>query len=188
MLTIKIPAKCSSDKEFWDEEKQEFVYPDIESDRTLRLEHSLVSVYEWESKWCKPFFEKKEKTYDETMDYIRCMTLDDNLDQDIYLCLTDENISEIHKYINAPMTATVLYNNRNNTGHRETVTSELIYYWMIELKIPFECQNWHINRLMTLIEVCKIKNAPPKNMSKQEIMSRNAALNAARRQQLNTKG
>lgn len=188
MLTIKIPAKGAGE-EFWDEENNKFVYPDVKPEQTLRLEHSLVSIYEWESKWRKPFFSKKDKTYDETMDYIRCMTLDDNLDPDIYLRLTDENISEIYKYINAPMTATVLYNNnKNSAGNRETVTSELIYYWMIELKIPFECQNWHINRLMTLIEVCKIKNTPPKKRSKQEIMSRNAALNAARRQQLNTKG
>lgn len=187
MLTIKISGQDSS--ELWDEEKQEFVYPDAKPEQILRLEHSLVSVYEWESKWCKPFFSKNEKTYDETIDYIRCMTLDDSVDPEVYLRLTDKNISEIYKYINAPMTATVFYNNEvSNAGRRETVTSELIYYWMINFKIPFECQTWHINRLMTLIEVCRIKNTPPKKLSEREIMSRNAALNAARRQKLNTKG
>lgn len=187
MLTITIPALTFD--EFWDEEKLEFIYPEPKKEQILRLEHSLISLSDWESKWCKPFFSKKEKTHEETLDYIKCMTLDDDVDPDVYNRLTTENISEIYEYINAPMTATVFYNKQESSkGVRETVTSELIYCWMIEMKIPFECQKWHVNRLMTLIEVCKRRNTPPKKRSKQEIMSRNAALNAARRQQLNTKG
>lgn len=180
MLQITIPAT-----EQFDEIKQEF----IESkEQTLQLEHSLVSLSKWESKWCKTFFSKKEKTYEETIDYIKCMTLTKNVNPNVYNNLTQENIDQINKYIEAPMTATTFSEDRTSKANRETVTSELIYYWMIALNIPFECQKWHLNRLLTLIRVCNIKNQPPKKMSKKQIMSRNAALNAARRKQLNTRG
>lgn len=116
------------------------------------------------------------------------MTLTENVDPDVYDHLTEENIIAVKKYIDDPMTATVFYEEKNGKGGRETITAELIYYWMIALNIPFECQDWHLNRLLTLIRVCNIKNAPPKKRSNREIMSRNAALNAARKKQLNTKG
>ena len=180
MLQITIPAS-----EGWDENKQEFV--DVK-EQTLQLEHSLVSLSKWESKWCKAFFSKKEKTYEETLDYIKCMTLTQNVRPEVYEHLTRENVEQINKYIEAPMTATYLSEDRKGKVNGETVTAELIYYWMIALNIPFECQKWHLNRLLTLIRVCNVKNHPPKKMSKSSIMSRNAALNAARRKQLNTRG
>lgn len=186
MLQIVIPA--SEPIEMWDEEKQEFVFTKSEKEQTLQLEHSLVSLSKWESKWCKPFFSKQERTYEETIDYIKCMTITQNVKDEVYTRLTRENIQQINKYIEAPMTATCFYEDRNGKNNRETVTSELIYYWMIALNIPFECQKWHLNRLLTLVRVCNIKNQPPKKRSKREIMSQNAALNAARRKQLNTKG
>lgn len=179
MLEITIPST-----ELWNEEKQEFMSV---KGMTLKLEHSLVSLSKWESKWCKPFLSKEDKTREETLDYIRCMTLTQNVDSDIYNYITDNNINEIIEYINAPMTATT-FREENKGGSREITTAELIYYWMIALDIPFECQKWHLNRLLTLIRVCNIKNQPPKKMSKREIMSRNASLNAARRKQLNSKG
>ena len=153
MIRITIPKS-----ESWDEVKQEFVSV---KEQTLQLEHSLVSLSKWESKWCKPFFSKQEKTYEETMDYIKCMTLTQNVDPNVYLHLTEANITQINKYIEAPMTATTFYEDKNGAKSREIITSELIYYWMIALNIPFECQKWHINRLLTLIRVCIIKNAPP---------------------------
>lgn len=171
--------------EQWDETKQEFVPPKTQ---TLQLEHSLVSLSKWESKWCKSFLSNPEKTTEETIDYIRCMTITQNVKPEVYDCMSSEHITQINAYIEAPMTATYFHENKNGKGGRETITSELIYYWMIALNIPFECQKWHLNRLLTLIRVCNIKNAPPKKMSKGEIMSRNAALNAARKKQLNTKG
>lgn len=180
MLQITIPAV-----EQWDEQKQEFV---TTKEQTLSLEHSLVSLSKWESKWCKPFLTKQEKTFEETLDYIKCMTITQNVDPEIYRHLTNENINEVNRYIEAPMTATYFSDEKNSKTSREQVTAELIYYWMIALNIPFECQKWHLNRLLTLIKVCNIKNQPPKKRSKKEIMSRNAALNAARRKQLNTKG
>lgn len=117
------------------------------------------------------------------------MTLTQNVKPEVYACLSQSNIDEINRYIEAPMTATVLPKDEKKGKIRgETVTAELIYYWMIALQIPVEFQKWHLNRLITLIKVCEIKNQPPKKMSKREVMSRNAALNAARKKQLNTHG
>lgn len=180
MLPIHIPAT-----EQWDETKQEFVST---KEITLQLEHSLVSLQKWESKWHKAFLSKKEKTAEETIDYIKCMTITQNVSDDVYSCLTQENINEINAYIENPMTATYFSEQENNKSNRETVTAELIYYWMITLQIPIECKKWHLNQLLTLIRVCNIKNQPPKKMSRRDIMSRNAALNAARRKQMNSKG
>ena len=179
MLYITIPAT-----ELFDENNDDFIYV---NEQTLKLEHSLVSLSKWESKWCKPFFSKTEKTFEETIDYVRCMTLTQNVKPEVYKCLTKENIIDINGYIEAPMTATT-FRQDNQRGNSENITSELIYYWMIALNIPFECQKWHINRLLTLIRVCDIKNQPPKKMGKGEILRRQAELNARRRQQLNTKG
>ena len=180
MIQIFVPAK-----ELWDEVKEEYI---TTKDQTLVMEHSLISLSKWESKWCKPFLSKQEKTYEETIDYIKCMTLTQNVDPNVYRVLTSENMSVIDQYIEAPMTATTFSEGRSGKMSHEIITSELIYYWMIALNIPFECQKWHLNKLLTLIKVCNIKNTPPKKMSKRDIMSRNSALNAARKKQLNTKG
>ena len=122
------------------------------------------------------------------MDYIKCMTITQNVDPDVYNHLTAKNIEDINNYIYAPMTATTFSDDKNGKSNREIITSELVYYWMVALQIPFECQKWHLNRLLTLIRICNVKNQPPKKMSKRDVMSRNAALNAARRKQLNTSG
>lgn len=180
MLKITIPAG-----EQWDEINQVFINT---KEQTLQLEHSLVSLSKWESKWCKAFLTKNEKTDEETIDYIKCMTITQNVDPNVYNCLTKENVEQIKKYIEAPMTATYFSEEHSGKSSREQVTSELIYYWMIALNIPFECQKWHLNRLLTLIRVCNIKNQPPKQMGKQELMRRNAAINEARRNKLNSKG
>lgn len=179
MLTIKIP-----DREWFNDATQEFI---TVKGTTLQLEHSLVSLSKWEAKWNIPFLSKDEKTLEQTLDYIRCMTITQNVNPMVYEQLSDENIEQINNYINASMTATT-FNNLNSKPSREIITSELIYYWMIALNIPMECQKWHLNRLLTLIRVCNAKNAPPKKMSARDIMSRNSALNAARRKKYNTKG
>ena len=180
MLIITIPAV-----EMFNEETQEFFQL---KEQTLQLEHSLVSLSKWESKWCKPFLVKEPKTLEETLDYIRCMTITQNIDSSVYNRLSQDNIKDINNYIDAPMTATTFYGHNQDGRSKETITSELIYYWMISFNIPMECQKWHLNRLLTLIRVCNVKNNPPKKMNKREIMNRNAALNAARRKQLNTTG
>ena len=180
MLNITIP-----EQELYDEENNEFINL---PEKTICLEHSLVSVSKWESKWKKPFLSKEPKTVEETIDYIKCMTITQNVDDKSYNYLSKKNIEDINKYIDYSMTATTFYDTRKNTGRQENITSELIYFWMISLNIPMECQKWHLNRLLTLIKICNIKNDSGKKMSRSEINSRNAALNAARRKKLNTRG
>lgn len=181
MLQIHIPGE-----EFWDEKSEEFV---AGPETTISLEHSLISISKWESKWHKPFMGQEAPKGDELMDYIKCMTVTPNVKDEVYNRLTNKNIDDILKYINDPMTATTI-NERgmNNRRTREIITSELIYYWMVAMQIPFECQKWHINRLMMLIRICGIKNQPDKKMSKRSTMQQNAALNAARRQRLHSRG
>lgn len=180
MLQITVPAR-----EIYNEQTNEFINI---KEQTLQLEHSLISLSKWESKWCKSFIDSKDKTDEQMIDYVRCMTLTTNVKPEVYNCLSLDNIRQINEYIEAPMTATYFYENDNKGGKKETLTAELIYYYMIANNIPFECQKWHLNRLITLIRVCSIKNTPPKKMSRRDIMSRNAALNAARRQKMNSKG
>lgn len=170
-------------KEFYDEKKNEF----YETKPTkLLLEHSLISLSKWESKWKKPFL-SSDKSPAETIDYIRCMTLTQNVLPEVYDALSEDNINAVVKYIEDPMTATQI--KRKPHGPKgEIVTAELIYYWMVALNIPLECQKWHLNRLLTLIEVCSIKNQPSKKMSKSEILRQNRELNAARRAKYKTKG
>lgn len=172
--------------EGWDEGKEEFVPAKTQ---TLQLEHSLVSVKKWESKWNRSFLSsKKEMTIEETIDYIRCMTLTQNVKPEVYRKLSAQNIKEVNEYIQKPMTATTFSDRGGKKPNNEIVTAELIYYWMISLGIPIECQKWHINQLITLIRVCSIKNTPPGKVNKNERIQQYAALNAARRKQLNSKG
>lgn len=178
MLKIIIPPI-----ESYDEENNEFIYS---KEQVLELEHSLIAISKWESKWCKPFL-SSEKNSQETIDYIKCMTLN-KVSDIVYGCLSNDNLEEIQKYINEPMTATTINHTNTKGGRREIITSELIYYWMIALSIPFECQKWHLNKLLTLIQVCNIKNSPPKKMSRREIMQRNKAVNEARRIKMKTGG
>lgn len=180
MLKITIPKI-----EQYDEVLDEFIYT---KEQVLFLEHSLVSLSKWESRWCKPFMSKQEKTINESIDYIKCMTVTQNVDEKVYKFINKDHIDQVTEYIEAPMTATTFSKDKNRPPNRETITSEIIYYQMIALNIPFECQKWHLNRLITLINVCNIKNNPPKKMGRKEVMSRNAALNASRRQMLNTRG
>ncbi len=179
MLTIIIPSN-----ELYDEETNTFI---VTKEQVLQMEHSLVSISKWESRWLKPYLGKQERTKDEMLDYLRCMTTTQNVDKDVYNRLTEDNLAKIADYINSPMTATII-NDTSKRVNTEIITSELIYNWMISFTIPFECQKWHLNRLMTLIRICNIKNEKPKKMSKSEIMSKNKALNEARRKANNTKG
>ncbi len=181
MLIIDI-----KDTELFDDKKQEFIT--IKGCK-LQLEHSLVSLSKWESNWNKPFLTKESKTLPETLDYIKCMTITQNVNPMVYNGLTNSDIDTINKYIEKSMTATVFYEPPGSSNmSKRTITSELLYCWMFALNIPMECQKWHLNRLLTLIRVCNIENQPPKKMSKNEIMNRNSALNAARRNKLHTKG
>lgn len=182
MLTIIVP-----ETEIYDPNTETFY---ITKEQKLTLEHSLLSIAKWEAKWQKPFLARNsedKKTAEESRDYVRCMTITQNVDPLVYFALTEENYRDIMDYMENPMTAT-WFRDDNKPPSREIITAELIYYYMVALQIPFTCEKWHFNRLMTLIRVCNEKNKPPKKMSKSAIMSKNQALNALRRQKLNSMG
>lgn len=180
MLKIVVPGK-----EMFDDDKQEFITVD---DVTLELEHSLVSLSKWESKHEIPFLGKEEKTTEQIISYIRCMTLTPDVPIEVYKNLSKENFDQINEYIDAKMTATWFSEAPGAPKSREIVTSELIYYWMTTFQIPFECENWHLNRLFTLIRVCNVKLAKPEKMSRAEVAARNRELNEMRKKQLGTRG
>lgn len=180
MLEIKI-----SDSEFFNDETNEFI---TVKGGILTLEHSLLSVSKWESKFCKPFIIDGKHSYQEMIEYIKCMTVRKTSSDIIYTMIDDVSYNRIMSYINAPMTATVIKDVAPAKGTGSFITNEVIYYYMTVLNIPFECEKWHLNRLLTLINVCSQKSAPPKKMSKDEVRNRYAELNAKRRAKLKSKG
>lgn len=185
MLKIVVPATVIG--EDFNEKTNEFI-PIKTKEQTLQLEHSLVSISKWEAKWHKPYLHTKKKTLEEAIDYVRCMTLTQNVDPNVYKALTPQLLHEVSAYIDEPMTATTFPKNANRQTSREIITSEIIYYWMFSYQISLDCQKWHLNRLLTLINVCNAKNGPKKKMSRKEILAQNRALNAANRRRFNSKG
>lgn len=177
---LEIEVKVS---ESYDEKNQKFVY----EHRTLRLEHSLYSISLWETKWRKPFLKDGYKlTGEEALDYIRCMVLHKEEEYLVYI-LSEEQVSQIGDYILASMTATTVSHNGASPRNRKVVTSEVLYSRMILMGIPFECQYWHLSRLLMLMQVIDVE-ANPKKMSKRDTIARHKALNAARKQKLKSKG
>ena len=181
MLQLTIPIS----PEYWDDEKEVFVPPET---ITVEMEHSLLSISKWEERWHKAFLTKKEKTTEETIDYLRCMTITPNVDPDVWKNINKDHVDKVYEYINDPMTATTIREMPNTKKSSEVVTAELIYHWMIAANIPLDKESWHLNKLLTLIRVCAVKSSPPKKMSNQAILKQNAALNKARRQQHNSRG
>lgn len=180
MLSIIVPGT-----EMFNERTQEFT---TQGDVLLELEHSLVSLSKWEQIFEKPFLGNSEKTGDEVFGYIKAMTLTPKVPEEVFLRLSEENISAINAHIDARMTATWFNEPPGAPKTRDVITAELIYYWMIVFQIPFECERWHLNRLFTLIRVCNIKQAKPKKMTRAEVANRNRELNARRKQELGTRG
>lgn len=179
MLTITIPGV-----EDFDEVSNEFI---TQPETTIDLEHSLISLSKWESDWKKPFLSSDNKTTEETIGYVRSMTLTPNIPEEIYQRLSHANVDAINNYIDDKMSATWF---REATGapSREIITSEVIYYWLVTLQVPFDCENWHLNRLFTLIKVANQKNTPEKKMSARDLAVRNRELNEKRKAQMNTSG
>lgn len=179
-VTLVIPEQ-------WDNRSQTFIPGET---IVLKLEHSLVSVAKWESKWHKPFLSSKEKTNEEILDYIRCMTIEpEDLDPNLYTKLTNDDFKVIGDYISDPMTATWFPKNGEERRTSEQITNELVYYWMISLGIPSEYQYWHLNRLFALIKVCGAKNQGnnKRKLTSSDLAAR-AELNAARKAKMKTRG
>ena len=180
-LTIVVP-----EREFFDPKTNRFI---TVKKQKLVLEHSLLSLSKWEAKWHKAYLSQQPKTDEENLDYIRCMCITEPPDKNVFYALTKSNVKAIADYISDPMTATTFHNQENKRPSREVITNELIYFWMTNFNIPFDpCQKWHLNHLMTLIDVAAIKNQPPKKMGKNDILRNNAALNAQRKARLGTRG
>ena len=179
-LVLTIP-----EREFYDDRTGRFI---TTKKTTLQLEHSLLSITKWESKWHKPYLSKAQKTEEEALDYIRCMCIGKDVDPTVFRAITAKQAKMIADYINDPMTATTI-KRKDNRPSREIITNELVYFWMTSFSIPFDpCEKWHFNRLMTLIEIASIKNQPPKKMGKRQAAQERSALNAQRRAKYNTHG
>lgn len=183
MLTITVPAA-----EFYDESAEEFI---TTAETQLVLEHSLISLSKWESSWEKPFLGDDKKTDEETIDYVRCMNLTPDVDPNIFRALTNGNVEAINKHIGAKMTATWFNERPGPPGRKQTITSELIYSWMVSLTIDFEVQHWHLARLLVLIKVCNEQNKAPdkkSRMNPKDLAERNRMLNEKRKAELKSAG
>lgn len=182
MLTLHIDAQDG-----FDNNTNEFIHI---KETTLQLEHSLVSLKKWEQKYHVPFLDKKtEKTMEQWLFYVQCMTYTQNVDPNVFKYMSSENFKKVVDYIEDPMTATWFSDNKNGSSswNKEIVTAEIIYYWMIELGIPIQFEKWHLNQLMTLIRVINIKRDPKKMGKKEQAMQR-SALNAQRKAKYHSKG
>lgn len=180
MITVNIP-----ETELYDEKTNTFF---TVPKKTIRLEHSLIAVSLWESKWKRCFTQKPPATPDEIVDYIRCMCLDKNVDEIAFRAIQVEDYKRVLDYIADPMTATTITDRSHGRTNHESMTSEVIYFYMTAFNIPFSCEKWHLNRLLTLIKVCSIKNGGDQKMGRNDIMSQNKALNAARRAKMHSRG
>ena len=172
---LKITIKGT---EFFNQETGEFSY---DKDTVLTLEHSLVSISKWEAKYHKPFLGDEKLTSEETIEYIKFMTLTQNVPPEVYNKIDNSTIKKISEYIRNPMTATWFSNSNKRGGVKRVITSELLYYQMVAYNIPFECQKWHLNRLITLLRVCEEENQPKKKKSQKDALMEQAAINRARR-------
>lgn len=180
MLIITVPGV-----ESFDDKSQEFV---TVGEVQLELEHSLISLSKWESTFEKPFLGEEEKTTEETIGYVKAMLLTPDIPPEVFSRFSQENYNQLNEYIAKKMTATWFREMPQSRSRGEVITAELIYYWMIALNIPFECQHWHLNRLFTLIKVCNQKNSPQKKMGRREAAAQQRSLNQQRKQQLGTAG
>lgn len=173
----------TQDQEFYDDEHGFIEIPG----GSYVLEHSLISVSKWESKWHIPFLSTEEKTDEQVRDYIRCMFVKPPKHKDAYLYFSLETIREIAEYINEPMTATT-FSELSKRGGFQIITNEVIYYWMVACNIPFECDKWHLNRLLTLIKVVSLEMNPKKQMDTRDILEQNRRINEMRKKKYNTNG
>ena len=182
MLTVNV-----SGEEFFDEDKAEFISTEV---LTLKLEHSLVSLSKWESKFRKPFLGPVQKSSEEIYGYVEAMIISGDFSPEVYSQMSKENLDAISDYMASQQSATTFVEppGQKARGRSEVITSELIYFWMVSYNVPFECETWHLNRLFALLRICNIKTSNEKKMSPNEVAAQQRTLNAQRRAELGTKG
>ena len=188
MLIIDIPSTVYEVPGSWDGKKRVkklMTVPPIH----LEMEHSLLSISKWESKWKIPFVECQNMTPEQFIDYCRCMTINRQKDQNVYQYLMNVDAQKIGDYMADSMSARILSKKNSRKGQNRTrMTSDYFYYMMIQLGIPFECEKWHFGRLMALIDCCQANSGNEPPMSYRERQKYYAELNAQRRRMLGTKG
>ena len=174
MITITI-----SDIELYDNTSEEFV---TAKGGVFRFEHSLESITKWESEWEIPFLNAK-LTNAQLMHYYQLMCVDEGLTREH---ITPQVVEALSEYMGKTQTATTFQN--EGKGDSRIMTSEVIYAMMAAAQVPFECERWNIHKLLVLLRVISANNAPPKKMSRDEILAQNARLNRERKAKMNTKG
>lgn len=185
MITIHIPQS-----EIWDDGNNEFIY--IE-EQTIDMEHSLVSITKWEAKHHKVFLEENKKTPEEMMDYVRCMCINPLKNERDILGISKKDIEKITNYIEDPMIPFKLKskddgNTYGRKKNKDPMCGIMIYYYMVSCQIPFECQHWHINQLLALIQIYSMKENPGNPLKGSKLANRNTTLNAMRKARLGSKG
>ena len=175
--------------EVYDEEND--IFYEIKNEVTLVMEHNLIAISRWESKFHKPYLTKDTKTNEEILYYLECMTITKGVESYVYRCIPKSELLRITEYINDPMTGTTVRESpyAKKQGKEEIQSAELLYYYMFKLGIPKECENWHLNRLMTLMKVYGAKDEKPDGKaSRSELIARNRAINARNRSKYHSKG
>lgn len=187
MIEINVPASSVVDPD------TNRIYR-VKKDQKIQLEHSLISIQKWESRWHIAYLKRDhQKTYEQIIDYIRCMTLTPNVADDVYYCIPDSELKRVAQYIDDPMSATRVHDappvKSFGIGQKQdVVTAEVIYYWMIAMNIPYECRKWHLQQLLTLIRVINAKNAPKKKRPMKDVLAEYRSINEENKKRFGTKG
>ena len=186
-LTIDIPSQIYEAPGTWDGEKRVKKLIRVPAIH-LVLEHSLLSISKWESEWQIPFVETKRMTAKQFLSYCKCMTINQQKDPNVYQFLRNQDVVKIKDYLDNPMTARIKRKSKGGGRSRIMMTSEYFYAVMVQYGIPFDCDKWHFNRLIALIECCQAMNGEGPKMNYRERQKYYAELNAQRRKALGTKG
>lgn len=179
--------------ELFDEETNTFLHP---VGKKLHLEHSLLSISKWEAEWEIPFL-NTDKTSEQSLSYIKCCVLDDDFDELLLNTLSDKNILDFNAYLSKGMTAKKIIDLRSSLSQKrksrrpasqKALTSEDIYYSMIQFHVWKECEEWPLQRLLSLLQLCSLKSNSTGEMSKSDQAKFYREENARRKAKYHTNG
>lgn len=163
--------------EVFDETKEVFIT--VEEKKNRHFENSLKAIAKWESKYTKSFFKDEDKNNDEILDYLSMMCEEEDISS-IDFINNPEAIELLLEYVNKKHSATTFSSNLNE-NNSQIVTTELIYGYMSLGKIPYEAENWNIERLLNLVRVIGELNKPKEEMSRKDTMELHRKINQQRR-------